>query len=139
MPNLLMALQQTIVQVSPYFNHRISMDTKGPTTPSSGEFSNIYFIVDAFSHYVLLQSSSRNDAISALNVLFDLWIAKIGTPDILATQHGSETNKGDFKNFCRVYNVQFKSRTPHALYSNGPVENSNSQINMFLRNFRYTI
>ena len=35
MPNLLMAPQQPFLAVSPYFNHRISMDAKGPITPSS--------------------------------------------------------------------------------------------------------
>ena len=34
MPNLLMAPQQTFPEVSPYFNQCISMDTKGPISPS---------------------------------------------------------------------------------------------------------
>ena len=33
MPNLLMAPQQQLLEVSPYFNHRISMDAKGPISP----------------------------------------------------------------------------------------------------------
>ena len=35
MPNLLMAPELPFLEVSPYFNHRISMDTKGPISPSS--------------------------------------------------------------------------------------------------------
>ena len=34
-PNLLMAPQQQFQEVLPYFNHRISMDTKSPISPSS--------------------------------------------------------------------------------------------------------
>ena len=90
MPNLLMATQQPILEVSPYFNHCISMDTKGPTSPPSDGNSYVYVIVDAFTHYVVLQTSPKNDAKDALTVLFDHWIDKFGFPDILVTNNGNE-------------------------------------------------
>ena len=76
MPNLLMAPQQPFLEVSPYFNHRISMDTKGPISLSSDENSYVYVIVDAFTHFVVLHPSTKNDAKNALTVLFDHWIKK---------------------------------------------------------------
>ena len=59
MQNLLMAPQQQFLEVSPYFNHRISLDTKGPISPSSDGNSYVYFIVDAFTHYVVLYPSPK--------------------------------------------------------------------------------
>ena len=79
MPNLLMAPHQSFLEVSPYFNHRISMDTKGPILLSSDGNSYVYFIVDSFTQYVVLHPSPKNDATNALKVLFDHWIVKFAT------------------------------------------------------------
>ena len=90
------------------------MDTKGPISTSSDGNSYVYVIVDAFTHYVVLHPSPKNDATHALTVLFDLWIVKFGIPDILVTDNGNEYINGDFTHFCSAYNVQFKPRTPYA-------------------------
>ena len=123
----------TIFEFSPYFNHRVSMDTKGPISPSSDGNSCVYVIVEAFTHFVVLYPSPKNDASNAHNVLFDHWIAKFGILDILVTDKGNEYINGEFAYFCRTYNVQFEPRTPYAPWSNGLVENSNRQLNTFLR------
>ena len=68
-----------------------------------------------------------------LTVFFDQWIVKFGIPDILVTDNGNEYINGEFIHFCRTYNLQFKPRTPYAPWSNRPVENSNRQLNTFLR------
>ena len=81
MPNLLMAPQQPFLEVSPYFNHRISMDTKSPISQSSDGNSYVYVIVDAYNHYVVIHPSPKNDATHALTVIFDQWIVKFGIPD----------------------------------------------------------
>ena len=133
MPNLLMAPQQPFLEVSPYLNHRISMDAKDPISPSSDGKSYVYVIVDAFTLYIVFHPSPRNDATKALTVLFDHWVVKFGIPEILVTGKWNEYINGEFAHFCRTYNVQFKPRTPYAPCSNGRVENSNRQINTFLR------
>ena len=73
------------------------------------------------------------DAANALTVLFDHWIIKLGIPDFMVTDNGIEYNNGEFTHFCRMYNGKFKPRTPYAPWSNGLVENSNRQLNPFLR------
>ena len=102
MPNLLMAPQQPFLEVSPNFNHRISMDTKGPVSPVSDGNSHVYVIVDAFTHYVVLHPSPKNDATNALTILFDQWIVKFGIPDISVTDNGIEYINGAFTHFCRT-------------------------------------
>ena len=54
-----------------YFNHPISKDTNGRISPSSDGNPYVYVIVDAFTHYVVLQPSPKNDATHALTVLLD--------------------------------------------------------------------
>ena len=109
------------------------MDTKGPISPSSDGNSYVYVIEDAFTHYIVLHSLPKHDATNALKVLFDHWIDKFGIPDFLVTDNGNKYINGEITHFCRTYNVQFKPRTPYAPWSNGLVENSNSQLNTFLR------
>ena len=133
MPNLLMAPQQPYLEVSPYFNYRTSMVTKGPVLPSSDGNCYVYVIVDAFTHYIVLHPSPKNDATHALTKLFDHWIIKFGIPEFLLTNNGNEYINRELTHFCSTYNVQFKPRTPYAPWSNGLVENSNRQLKTFLR------
>ena len=72
-------------------------------------------------------------ATNALTVFFDHGIVKFGIPDILVTDNGIEYINREFTHFCRTYNVQFKPRTLYAPWCNGLVENSNRQLNTFLR------
>ena len=69
---------------------------------------------------------------NAINVLFDHWIFKLGILDFLVTDNANEPIHSDFTQFCRVYNVQFKPRTPYAPCSKGVIENSNIQLEKFL-------
>ena len=109
------------------------MNTKGPISPSPDENSYVYVFVGPFTHYVVLHPSPKYDATNALTVLFEHWIVKFGTPDILVTDNGNEYINGEFAHFCRTYHVQFKPRTAYAPWSNGLVQNSNRQIITFLR------
>ena len=94
-----MAPLQRFLEVSPYFNHRITTDTKVPIFPSSDEISYVYVIVDAFKHYVVLHRSPKGDAANALNILFDYWIVKFGIANILVTDNGNEYINAKFAPF----------------------------------------
>ena len=85
-----MAPQQPFSEVSIYFNHSISMDTKSPISPSSNGNSYIYVIVDEITHHVVLHPSLRNDATHALTGLFDHWIVEFEIPNILVTDNRNE-------------------------------------------------
>ena len=100
-----MAPQQPFLGVSPYFNHRVSRDTKRPISPSSDENSYVYVIVDAFTRYVVLHPSPKNDAASALNEIINNWIVKLGISHNLGTDTGNEYVNGELTHFFRLYNV----------------------------------
>ena len=53
-----------------YFNHRISLDKKGPISPSSEGNSYIMVIVDAFTHYVALNPVPQCNAYYAYTSLY---------------------------------------------------------------------
>ena len=44
-------------------------------------------MLDAFSYYLVHHRSPRNDAVTALNVLFDHWSNRFGMTDISATDN----------------------------------------------------
>ena len=62
------ATKLPFAQQSDCFNHRISMDTKGPIYPPSKGNSYIYVICDAFSHFVVTQPAPTNDAQTAMEI-----------------------------------------------------------------------
>ena len=132
MPNLLLAPQQPFLEVPPYFSHRISMDTKGPISPFSDGNSYVYDIVYAFTHYVVLYLSPNKMQLMH-SVLFDHWIVNFGINNFFETDNGNEYINGEFIDFRRTYNVEFKPRTPYSPCSNELLENSNRQLKKFLR------
>ena len=90
MPNLLLVPQQPFFAISSYFNHRISLDNRGPISPSSDGNSYFFILVDAFKYYVVFLPSPINDAAHALNILFDQRIVIFEIPVILAMENKNE-------------------------------------------------
>ena len=78
-----------------YFNHRISFDTKGPTSSSSEVNSYIMVIVDAFTHYKAFNPVPHCNAYYAYTTLYEHWIAKLRLPEILVTDNGNEFIKNE--------------------------------------------
>ena len=110
MPNILMAQQQQFLEVSPYINHRISMGTRDPISPPS----YIYVILDAFTYYVVLNPSPKNDAANALTVCFCQWIVKFGIPDIFVTETKMNTITENLHTFAaRIMSIFSHERLMH--------------------------
>ena len=85
-----------------FFNHRISFDTKGPILPSSEGNSYIMVIVDAFTHYVALNPVPHCNAYYAYTTLYEHWIAKFGSPEILVTDNGTEFINNEIITLCHL-------------------------------------
>ena len=71
---------QSISEYAPSFNHRISLDTKGPINPPSHNISYMHVIFDAFSHYVVTVPIKANNAKTATKSHLHHWIFKFGPP-----------------------------------------------------------
>ena len=73
-----------------YFNHRISLDAKGPISPSSEGNSYIKVKDDAFTHYVVLKPVPHCNVYYVYTTLYEHWIAKFDLPEILLADNGTE-------------------------------------------------
>ena len=86
----------------------------------------------AFTQYVAHNRIPQSNAYYAHTTLYEHWIAKFGLPEILVTVNGTE-----FINIvimiCHLYKVEHKSRTSHALWTNGLVEGMNRSLHKYLR------
>ena len=103
---------------------RNSFDTKGPISPSSEGNSYIMVVVDAFTHYVALNLVP----FYAYTTLYEPWIAKIGLPEILVTDNGTEFINNEIITLCHLYNIKPKPRTSHAPWTNGRYESFITRI-----------
>ena len=81
---------QSFSEHAPSFNYRISMNTKGPITPSSQSNFFMNVIVDSFNHFVVTVPMKSNNAKTAVKTLLNHWIVKLGPPIYLVTDCGSE-------------------------------------------------
>ena len=94
---------------SPYFNHRISFDTKGPISPSSEGNSYIMVIVNAFTHYVALNPVPHCNAFYAYTTHYEHWIAKFSLLEILVTDNGTEFINNDMISLCHLYFIKLQT------------------------------
>ena len=132
------APSQSFSEYAPLFNYRISMDTKGPITPSPQNKSNIHVIVDAFSHFVVTVPFKSDNAKTAVRILLQHWIVKFGPPIYLVTDRGSGYISTDMAHRCTLMGSRHYPRTPYSPWTNGLVEvqniNLGTHLRMFLRN-----
>ena len=116
-----------------HFNHRIYFDTKGPISSSSEGISYITVIVDAFTHYVALNTVPHCNAYYAYTTLYEYWIAKCGLPAILVIDNGTEFINNEILTLCHLFIIKHKPRTSHALWLNGLGEGMNRSLHKKLR------
>ena len=84
------APQLEFAETAERFNHRMSMDNKGPIHPASKGNSYIFVICDAFTHFVVTKPTPLHDAQTAADILLKQWILFFGPPKILVTDNGTE-------------------------------------------------
>ena len=129
---------QSFSEHAPSFNSRISMDTKGPITPSLQNESYIHVIVDDFSHFVVTVPIKSNNAKTTVKTLLHQWIVTFGPPIYLVTDRGSKYTNTDMTHLCTLMGIRHSPRTPYSPWTNGLVEEPNknlgTQIRMCLQN-----
>ena len=63
-------------------------------------------IIDAFKHYVALNSLPHCNAYYAYTTLYKHWIAKFGLPEILVTDNSTELMNVEIIKLCHLYNIK---------------------------------
>ena len=126
---------QSFSEHAPFFNYRISMDTKGPINPPSHNKSFIHVIIDAFSHFVVTVPIKSNNAKTAIKTLLHHWIIKFGPPKYLVTYRGSEYVNKEMAHLCTLMGIRHSPRTAYSPWTNGLVEVQNRNLGTHLRRF----
>ena len=88
---------------APFFNYRISIDTRNLITPTSQNKSYIQVIVDAFSLFVVTVPIKSNNANTAIKTLLHHWIVKCGPPIYRVTDRGSVYINTDMAHFVHLW------------------------------------
>ena len=86
-----------------HFNYRISMNTKGPISPSSDNNSYIFAIIDAFDHFVVTNPAPNIPSKYAIQTLLHHWIIQFGPPQYLVTDRGTEHDNQDLAHLCSLF------------------------------------
>ena len=123
------------IENATHFNYRISMDTKGPISPSSQNNSYIFVIIDAFSLFVVTNPAPNITSKYAIQTLLHHWITKFGPPQYLVTDRGTEYINQDMAHLCSLFNINHSPRTPYSPWTNGLVEVQNRNLGTHLRIF----
>ena len=111
------------------------MDTKGPIFPTSNDNSNIFVIIDAFSHFIITNPIPNINSKHAIDTFLYHWITKFGHPQYLVTDRGTEYINQDMAHLCSLFHFKHSPRTPYSPRTNGFVENQNSNLRTHLRLF----
>ena len=90
-------------------------------------------IVDAFTHYLTLNPVPHCNAYYANTTFYEHRVVKIGLPEILVTNNGTEIINNEIITLCHLYNIKHKPRTTHAPWINGLVEGINRSLQEYLR------
>ena len=125
----------TFYENATHFNYRISMDTKGPISPSSQNNSYIFVIIDAFSHFIVTNPAPHITSKYAIQTLLHHWITKFGPPQYLVTDRGTEYINQDMAHLCSLFHINHSPRTPYSPWTNGLVEVQNRNLGTHLRIF----
>ena len=89
--------------------------------------------VDAFTHYVALNSVPHCKDYYAYTTLYQHWTAKFGLPEILVTDNGTEFVNNEIITLCHLYSIKHEPQTSHAPWTNVLFECTNRSLQEYLR------
>ena len=114
-----------------YFNYRISMDTRGYIAPSSHGNSYLLLIIDVFGHFVVTNPVPHISTNYAIQTLLHNWNTKIGPPQYLVTDRGTEYIIQDMApHLSFLFNINRSPRTPYSPWTT----NFGTELRLFLQN-----
>ena len=96
---------QSFSDHAPFFNYRISMDTKGPINPPSHNKSYIHVIIDAFSHFVVTVPIKSNNAKTAKKLSYIIGSLNSDQPYILLLIEDQNTVMKKWHIFVHIWEV----------------------------------
>ena len=83
---------------------------KSPTLPFSEGSSYIIVIVDAFTHFLALEPAPNRNVFYSYTTLYEQRIAKLGLPEILVTDNGTQSANNELITLLHLYIFKHKPR-----------------------------
>lgn len=114
-------LKRTALPTAPW--KFIAIDFLGPL-PSG---HNLLVIVDYYSRYKEVETMKKIDSFETINRLKTVF-ARFGIPEKMRADNGPQLASEEFKQFCRINNIELDSTTPWWPQENGEVERQNRSL-----------
>ena len=111
---------------------KIAIDISGPFNAYGG-FRYILAIIDHFSKYVCLIPLKSTDAKTVCEKLIQEWISKLGIPQSIHTDRGSNFESDIFKEVCSFFKIRKTRTTPYYPQGDGVVERMFGTIKPMIR------
>ena len=111
------------------------MDTKGPISPTSNGNSYIFVSIEAFSHFIIINPTRNINSKHAIHTLLYHWVTKVGLPQYLVTDRGTEYINQDMAHEISLFHIKHSPGTPYSPWTDGLVENHNRNLETRLRLF----
>ena len=83
---------------------------------------------DLFTKYAITVALQDMTAATVANAKIDNWIMKIGAPDVIHTDQGSNFHSELMQDICRIFMIEKTRNTPYHSQGNGEVERFNRAI-----------
>ena len=112
---------------------RVHLDFLGPFTTSDSGNKYILMMVDQFSRWLELYALPEQTAVITAKTFFEQWIARLGAPLQIHTDHGRNFDSLLFTDLCRLMEITKTRTTPYRPSSNGQVERYNQMVLSFIR------
>lgn len=112
----------------------VSIDLMGPLPTGRGGTHYILAILDTFSKYIKLYALKRATTKAVLKHLKDDFIQKMGTPETILTDNGTQFTSKAWSDQLKILNIKNTHSSKYHPQSN-PVERYNREIGQLLRTY----
>ena len=113
--------------------HTLAIDTVGPF--ATDEYGNKYILVmvDVASRICRMKATRQCDAVSAAEAILSEWVARLGVPQCIRSDNGTQFANGVIDALCSALHIKHHFIMPYQPQSNGVVERTNGEIMRHLR------
>ena len=111
------------------------MDTEGPKSASSQGNSYIFVVFHTSSRFVVTNPAPQVSFIYAIQTLIHHWVSKLGPPQYLVTDRGTEYIIQDMTDLCSLFNNNHSPRTSYSPRIHGLVDVQNRNLGTHLNLF----
>lgn len=112
---------------------RLHIDILGPLPVSKSKFKYLLVIIDAFSHYTVIEPIRFKTSDTVCSIVQNKILNQFQKPNLIVCDQGTEFTASQFQNFCKSNDIEIFYCSPYHHASNSMVERVNLTIENALR------